>query len=109
MPIIDMPLNELKTYNGINPKPEDFEQYWERALDEMNSTDPRAELIPASFESIAAECFDLYFTGVKGARIHAKLLKPKKEKNKYPVQGILPPKKPQAAEPFGQDQDPCSE
>ena len=26
MPIIDMPLNELK-YNGINPKPEDFEQY----------------------------------------------------------------------------------
>jgi cephalosporin-C deacetylase len=85
MPIIDMPLNELKAYNGINPKPEDFEQYWERALDEMYSTDPRAELIPASFESNAAECFDLYFTGVKGARIHAKLLKPKKEKNKYPA------------------------
>jgi cephalosporin-C deacetylase len=85
MPVFEMPLSELKTYQGINPKPEDFEQYWERALDEMKSTDPNAELIPAEFQSNVAECYDLYFTGVKGARIHAKLLKPKQEKNKYPA------------------------
>lgn len=85
MPVFEIPLHELKKYQGINPKPEDFEQYWERALDEMNGTDPNAELIPADFQSNVAECFDLYFTGVKGARIHAKLLKPKKEKDKYPA------------------------
>ena len=27
MPMIDMPLSELKTYKGINPKPADFEKY----------------------------------------------------------------------------------
>lgn len=85
MSVFEMPLNELKMYQGTNPKPEDFEQYWERALDEMHSTEPDTVLIPASFESNAADCFDLYFTGVKGARIHAKLLKPKKEKDKYPA------------------------
>lgn len=77
MPIIDMPLHELKTYAGRNPKPSDHAEYWKRAIDEMNATDPQPEFIPAGYENPVAECFDLYFTGVKGARVHAKLLKPK--------------------------------
>lgn len=43
----------------------------------MNSTDPRVELVPADFVNPVAECYDLFYTGVKGARIHAKLLKPR--------------------------------
>jgi cephalosporin-C deacetylase len=35
------------------------------------------ELIPSDFQTPYAECFDMYFTGVRGARVHAKLLKPK--------------------------------
>lgn len=77
MPILDMPLRELQVYTGRNPKPEDHEEYWKRALEEMNRIDPDPEIIPAGFQNPVAECFDLYFTGVKGARIHAKLLKPK--------------------------------
>ena len=77
MPIIDMPLEELRTYQGRNPKPEDFEEYWDRAIAEMKATDPQVELIPAEFQSPVADCYDLYYTGVHGARIHAKLLKPK--------------------------------
>ncbi len=77
MPVIDMPLHQLKTYMGRNPKPSDHEEYWKRALDEMNATDPQPEFIPTDFQNPVAECFDLYFTGVKGARVHAKLLKPK--------------------------------
>lgn len=77
MPIIDMPLEELQTYQGRNPKPEDFEEYWDRAIAEMKATDPQVELIPAEFQSPVADCYDLYYTGVHGARIHAKLLKPK--------------------------------
>src|SRR5690554_3135651 len=77
MPAFEMPLEELKNYNGINPRPEDFDQYWERALQEMNQCIPKVELIPASFQVPFADCFDLYFTGVRGARIYAKYLRPK--------------------------------
>lgn len=77
MPILDMPLNELKEYQGINPVPCDMDAYWERALAEMRQVAPKVELIPAAFKSTVADCFDMYFQGVGGARIHAKYLRPK--------------------------------
>jgi cephalosporin-C deacetylase len=76
MPMIDMPLAELKTYQGTNPIPADHEAYWEAALQEMRATDPQTELVPSTFQSAGAACFDLYFTGVRGARVHAKYLRP---------------------------------
>ncbi len=77
MPLIDMPLEELKNYKGISPCPKDIDRYWDNAIKEMKSVDPCIELVPSSFKVPFSECFDLYFTGVKGARIHAKLLRPK--------------------------------
>ncbi|HEY5584806.1 MAG TPA: acetylxylan esterase [Ruminiclostridium sp.] len=85
MPLIDMPLEELKKYNGINPCPVDIDEYWGKALAEMKAIDPKVELIPSSFNVPFAECFDLYFTGVKGARIHAKYLRPKECKTPHPA------------------------
>ncbi|PHV71693.1 acetylesterase [Sporanaerobium hydrogeniformans] len=85
MPALDMPLEELKCYNGKSPKPQDFDTYWEKALKEMQAIDPQIELIPAPFTCDFAECFDLYFIGVKGARIHAKYLRPKNRKQKAPA------------------------
>jgi cephalosporin-C deacetylase len=43
------------------------------------------ELIPAEFQAPYAECFDLYFTGVNGARVHAKYLRPKHDKGPHPA------------------------
>ncbi len=77
MPLVDMPLEELKAYAGTNPKPADFAAYWDAALAEMRAVDPQVELVPSDFQTPCAECFDMYFTGVRGARVHAKLLKPK--------------------------------
>ena len=85
MPMVDMPLAELKKYQGRNPRPADFDQYWDRALNEMRGVDAKAELIPAKFQVPNAECFDLYFTGVKGARIHAKYVRPKNIQEKCPA------------------------
>src|SRR6187455_2911013 len=78
MPLIDMPLVELESYGGTNAKPADFDEYWERALAEMRAVDPRVELVPAALSVEFAECFDLWFTGVRGARVHAKYLRPKR-------------------------------
>ena len=77
MPIVDMPLHELRQYQGINPCPADFDAYWDAALEEMRAVDPKVELKPAGFQASFAECFHLYFTGVDGARVHAKYLRPK--------------------------------
>lgn len=86
MPLMmDMPWEELQDYTGCNPKPEDFDSYWEKGLQEVYDTDPNTELTPAKFQTSFAECFNLYFNGVNGARIHAKLLRPKNAPEPHPA------------------------
>lgn len=85
MPIIDMPLEELKRYMGISPCPPDIDEFWDRALLEMKAVDPNVELVESEFQVPFAECYDLYFTGVRGARIHAKYLRPKNAKEPHPA------------------------
>jgi cephalosporin-C deacetylase len=75
--MFDFPLEKLKTYQGINPRPADFDTFWDEGLVEMRATDPEVEMVPADFQTSFADCFDLYFTGVGGARVHAKFLRPK--------------------------------
>ncbi len=78
MPLIDKPLPELFDYRGRNPRPDDFDAYWSAALRELDATDPRPELRPSTIvQSREVECFDLWFTGVGGARIYAKYIRPK--------------------------------
>lgn len=77
MPLtFDLPLEQLKTYRGINPRPADFDQFWEDGLREMKAVNPDIELVPAGFQVPGVECLHLYFTGTGGARVHAKLLRP---------------------------------
>lgn len=85
MPLIDMPLNELHVYQGRNPKPSDFDSYWDFALAELDQCDPQVELSEAAFQSPHAACYDLYFNGTGGARIYAKLLRPRKIETKAPA------------------------
>lgn len=84
---IDFPLSKLKSYTGINPKPDDFDRFWDSSLKEVRNIDPEIEIENSGFESIFADCFDLWFTSVKGARIYSKLIKPKNIDGKTP--GLL--------------------
>ncbi len=85
MPLIDKPLPELKVYQGTNPRPADFDQFWDRSLEEMRAVDAQVELRPAEFQTPWAECLDMYFTGVGGARVYAKLLRPRAAKKPHPA------------------------
>ena len=85
MPLIDMPLSQLREYTGRNPKPADFDAYWDAALAEMRALDPGVELVPHAINAPFAECFHLYFTGVGGARVHAKYLRPKERARPHPA------------------------
>ena len=77
MPLVDMSLEQLKEYKGINPKPADFDEYWDKALKELDTVEPNPELKESEFQLPGAECFDLYFTSVRGARIYAKYIRPR--------------------------------
>lgn len=85
MPFIDMPLEELLKYEGRNPRPDDFDEYWDRALAEMRAVKPEVELVESEFQVPYADCYDLYFTGVRGARIHAKYVRPKNVPTPHPA------------------------
>jgi cephalosporin-C deacetylase len=86
MPLIfDLPFDQLGTYQGRNPRPQDFDAFWEKGLDELEKIDLQFELIPADFTVANAACFHLYFTGVGGARIHAKFIRPVKSPEPHPA------------------------
>ena len=86
MPLtFDYSFDKLQTYMGINPRPADFDAFWDRGLAEMRALDPQVELVPAKFQAPMAECFHMYFTGVGGARVHAKLLRPRQAAAPHPA------------------------
>ncbi|MGI6295441.1 MAG: acetylxylan esterase [Armatimonadota bacterium] len=85
MPIVDMPLEQLRTYQGRNPRPEDFDSFWDNSIAEMKAIDPKVELIPHKSRTKDIEFFDLFWTGVGGARIHAKYMRPAKAEKPHPA------------------------
>jgi cephalosporin-C deacetylase len=80
-----MPLEQLQRYTGRNPQPEDLDQYWTDALAEMEQVTSNIRIEPSLFTAACAECSHLYFTGVGGSRIHAKLLRPKNHAGSRPA------------------------
>jgi cephalosporin-C deacetylase len=88
MPLtFDLSIEELQIYQGTNPRPADFDEFWDDALAEMTAVDPQVEITPAEFQTSFAECFHLTFSGVGGARVYAKLLRPRRAT--APVPAVL--------------------
>jgi cephalosporin-C deacetylase len=67
---------EQLAYGGVPHKPGDFDAYWDAAVSESRSDGDRYTLEPADFAVPGVECFWLWFTGLGGARICCKLLRP---------------------------------
>lgn len=72
----DMPIEELLEYQGMNPKPQDFDEFWDKGLKEIKNMDCKPEFVLSKFQIPGAECYNLFFTGTFGARVHAKVVKP---------------------------------
>ena len=86
MPCVDKPLAELREYYGISPRPADFDEYWAKALQELDSVDPQTVLEPTEeIRPRNGEAFHLWFTSVGGARIHTKYLRPKNGSKPHPA------------------------
>ncbi len=76
MPLLDMPIEKLREYQGINPRPADFDEYWERGLKEVNSVDPQVTLEKADVVLRGIETYHLFFKSTKNATIHAHYVRP---------------------------------
>jgi cephalosporin-C deacetylase len=72
----DLSWDELQTYGGRTPRPADLDQYWSAAIADLDDQPAEVQVEPAAVEYRSAHCFDLWFTGIGGARIHAKYLRP---------------------------------
>ncbi|WP_163194984.1 acetylxylan esterase [Clostridium thermarum] len=75
----------LKDYKGIGEAPEDYDEYWARAKKDLEEASLDYELVKSDFVARSCEAYDLYFTGIGGARIHCQFLKPKKIIGKAPA------------------------
>jgi len=78
VPAFDLPLEELRAYPGRNPRPDDHGDFWSTALAELEDAIPYADVVldPVPHVAPYAACSDLWFTGVRGARVYAKLVRP---------------------------------
>ena len=77
MPLLDLSVEALYKYEGRNPRPDGFDEFWDEALRELEAVPPRVELVRHELAAPFAECFHLTFDGVDGARQYAKFLRPK--------------------------------
>lgn len=66
----------LDRYRGSDQRPGDFDAFWSARMDEADTVDLEYELVPANLPpSSSCEFFDVWFTGIDGARLHAKYIR----------------------------------
>lgn len=85
MPQLDYPIEVLRQYTGSSPLPADFDSYWDKALAELDAAGTGYTLEPADFSAPGVRCDYLYFTGVGGARVCCKFLRPEVIHGKIPA------------------------
>ncbi len=74
--LLDLKPSELKNYMGVSPCPKDIDEFWDNSITEMKAIDPEITLKKV-LDFPNAECFELYFIGMDGARVFAKYARPK--------------------------------
>ena len=85
MPTIDMPMEKLITYQGTNPKPEDFDKFWAEKKAELAKIPMKPELTPEPLtENLKkkVECFDIKINCPGGMPMSGYFAKPLNAKPK---------------------------
>lgn len=79
MPFSAERLAELEACRGKNPIPADFDEFWAARIAEADAVPLDYEILPSDQIPELGSCtyYDLYFTGMEGARVYAKYAVPK--------------------------------
>ncbi len=81
----DLSRGELVTYQGRNPRPQDFEAFWTDAISAAQAFKPEIVFKPAYFQTPFAQCFDMTYTSLDNSKIHAKVLHPINAPSQHPA------------------------
>ncbi|MGM0369018.1 MAG: acetylxylan esterase [Bacillota bacterium] len=76
MELLDMPLEELKTYQPELTKEDDFDLFWDRHLQESAEQPLNIELEEVDYLIDRVKVYELSFDGFRNSRIHGKYILP---------------------------------
>lgn len=81
MPFSAARIAELESCTGRNPIPADFDEFWAQRMEEADAVALDYELRPSDEVPSSGSCtyMDLWFTGMRGARLYAKYAVPAPE------------------------------
>ncbi|MCL3776608.1 MULTISPECIES: acetylxylan esterase [unclassified Actinomyces] len=76
MPILDLPIEQLREYRSVSPEPTDFDAWWAEQLEHLPEHTPllSRQRVEAPFDLIEVE--EVVFTGADGAPVRALLTLP---------------------------------
>ena len=87
MPLIDMPLEEMRVYKPPRAEPEDFDAFWASSLQEARAHDLAAVFEPADFGLRTVEVYDAAFSGFNGERVKGWYMRPRG--GQAPLPGVV--------------------
>ena len=73
---VDLPLDELRSYRPAVAEPADFDQFWQRQLEQARTVDSTAEFRPVDTPLTSVQVLDATFPGYGGDPIRGWLLVP---------------------------------
>ncbi|MFR7896294.1 acetylxylan esterase, partial [Turicibacter sanguinis] len=77
MPMVDMPLKQLEIYDGTNPIPQDFDDFWNERILEVLNVSLNYEMNPYEiYQFETCEYYEISFIGIRGGIRDAKYIKP---------------------------------
>jgi cephalosporin-C deacetylase len=76
MPLVDMPLEQLRSYRPDRTEPADFDDFWAATLLEARKHELEPEFVPVDSGLRAFDVSDVTFSGYGGERIKAWLVVP---------------------------------
>ena len=69
MPLLDMSLEEMRSYKPARDEPEDFDDFWQGTLAEAREFDLNASFEPVDSGFSTLDVYDVTFSGFNGDRI----------------------------------------
>ncbi len=84
MAYYDLPLNDLEKYLPVRYEEKDFDEFWEKTINESFKFPLNAEIKEANYYLETVEVYDLTFSGYKNQRIKGWYILPKMRNKKLP-------------------------
>lgn len=84
MAFFDIPIEQLRTYRPEVAKPDDFDAFWERTLQEARQHNLNAEYAPVDYGLRLVDTFDVSFAGYGGQTVKAWMVLPRNRDGQLP-------------------------